>query len=85
MPNIYSLNKVNKVGLDYALSICDYSRPSNETVTSLSLSSITPAWNLNIEKLLTDQGLKMICTYISFGFYPHLTTMDLDGGILLLP
>lgn len=32
--------------------------------------------------MLTDQGLSLICQYISLGFYPHLQYLSLEGHIL---
>ncbi|KAK8796672.1 hypothetical protein WA588_000800, partial [Blastocystis sp. NMH] len=72
VPSIYSIARPSKVGIEYALSFCDYSHPAYDNVTSICLNS----------KLLTDQGLSMLYSYLSLGFYPHLSLLRLEDNLL---
>ena len=38
IPNIYNIAKQSKKGIEYAVSLCDYTHPSNENVLSLTLN-----------------------------------------------
>ena len=35
-----------------------------------------------IDKLLTDQGVLMLCSYLSLGYYPQLSVLMLEDNLL---